>query len=291
MAGILRSDRANAAKAVVCSCIAPKLRHWEYLHPLLWGKPNGKQAANPCDSGEMWECPISSGSATDTVCSIRRKVRLSGPPGITIAKLMFIRRNSMGCWTTAPARSKELSRAGWPAGFVGMDSRAPCGIGLLCRRVGGVDVVTARPHDWEGWPAGMGVAKEVQQLRNAEHGLQVSGQNKKREIVLAEMAVCCGELKLSAKRTGDPFEVEFSGGDGASWLLIKFDPSHPKQIIIDGQSLSLDPSEEDVLHLQGFIDASVIELFLNDRQALTKRFYYFRKQGKDVAHYVARKCS
>jgi beta-fructofuranosidase len=33
------------------------LRHWEYLHKLAEGKPNGKQAANPCDSGEMWECP------------------------------------------------------------------------------------------------------------------------------------------------------------------------------------------------------------------------------------------
>jgi beta-fructofuranosidase len=33
------------------------LRHWEYLHKLAEGRPNGKQAANPCDSGEMWECP------------------------------------------------------------------------------------------------------------------------------------------------------------------------------------------------------------------------------------------
>lgn len=33
------------------------LRAWEYLHKLAEGKPNGKQAANPCDSGEMWECP------------------------------------------------------------------------------------------------------------------------------------------------------------------------------------------------------------------------------------------
>lgn len=33
------------------------LRHWDYLHPLASGIPNGKQAANPCDSGEMWECP------------------------------------------------------------------------------------------------------------------------------------------------------------------------------------------------------------------------------------------
>ena len=33
------------------------LRHWDYLHKMIEGKPNGKQAANPCDSGEMWECP------------------------------------------------------------------------------------------------------------------------------------------------------------------------------------------------------------------------------------------
>jgi beta-fructofuranosidase len=33
------------------------LRNWQYLHKLAEGKPNGKQVANPCDSGEMWECP------------------------------------------------------------------------------------------------------------------------------------------------------------------------------------------------------------------------------------------
>lgn len=33
------------------------LRRWEYLHKLASGKPNGKQAVNPCDTGEMWECP------------------------------------------------------------------------------------------------------------------------------------------------------------------------------------------------------------------------------------------
>ena len=33
------------------------LRHWEYMHKLVQGKPNGKVAVNPCDSGEMWECP------------------------------------------------------------------------------------------------------------------------------------------------------------------------------------------------------------------------------------------
>ena len=32
-------------------------RHWEYLHPMAQGKPNGKQGTDPVDSGEMWECP------------------------------------------------------------------------------------------------------------------------------------------------------------------------------------------------------------------------------------------
>lgn len=30
---------------------------WQYLHKLAEGKPNGKHTVNPCDSGEMWECP------------------------------------------------------------------------------------------------------------------------------------------------------------------------------------------------------------------------------------------
>jgi beta-fructofuranosidase len=33
------------------------LRTWEYVGKLAEGKPNGKQSANPCDTGEMWECP------------------------------------------------------------------------------------------------------------------------------------------------------------------------------------------------------------------------------------------
>src|SRR6201996_3746904 len=33
------------------------LRHWEYLHKLAEGKPNGKQDSNPVATGEMWECP------------------------------------------------------------------------------------------------------------------------------------------------------------------------------------------------------------------------------------------
>src|SRR5262249_50516442 len=33
------------------------LRHWTYLHPLIEGDASGKNATNPVDTGDMWECP------------------------------------------------------------------------------------------------------------------------------------------------------------------------------------------------------------------------------------------
>jgi beta-fructofuranosidase len=33
------------------------LHSWEYLHPMLRGAGSGSHGANPVDSGEMWECP------------------------------------------------------------------------------------------------------------------------------------------------------------------------------------------------------------------------------------------
>jgi hypothetical protein len=33
------------------------LKHWTYLHQLTSGQWNGKPTPNPCDDGEMWECP------------------------------------------------------------------------------------------------------------------------------------------------------------------------------------------------------------------------------------------
>ncbi len=33
------------------------LKSWEYLHKLASGTWDGKKTTNPCDDGEMWECP------------------------------------------------------------------------------------------------------------------------------------------------------------------------------------------------------------------------------------------
>ena len=252
------------------------LRDWEYLHPLLWGKANGKQSVNPCDSGEMWECPdffplgdkhcllySSEGQVIWTIGHYDRKAHVYTPEqhglldhGAYYAPKSFLApdgRRILWGWIPERRPVAEFSAAGW-AGLMSLPRVLAVGDDGRLR---------------------MTVAKEVQQLRREERRVQVgSGQKENREIGLAELASCCGELKLSARKTGAPFEIQFAGADRSSWFQIRYDPSYPAQIFIDGQSVSIDSSEKDELELDAFVDGSAIELFLDDRQASTKRFYY-----------------
>ena len=252
------------------------LRHWEYLHPLVWGKPNGKQAVNPCDSGEMWECPdffplgdkycllySTEGQVIWTTGHYDRKTHVYTPEqrglldhGAYYAPKSFLApdgRRILWGWIPERRPEAEYSAAGW-AGLMSLPRVLAVGQDGRLR---------------------ITVAKEVELLRGKERRAQFGPIHKAdQESIVAEFVSCRGELKLNARRTGDPFEIQFSGEGGVSWLEIKFDPSRRTQVMIDGQMLSLDSGEEEELQLHAFVDGSVIELLVNNRQAFTKRFYY-----------------
>jgi beta-fructofuranosidase len=252
------------------------LRHWEYLHTLVWGKPNGKHTVNPCDSGEMWECPdffplgdrhclfySTESKVIWTTGHYDRKTHTYAPEqtglldhGAYYAPKSFLApdgRRILWGWIQERRSEGEYSAAGW-AGMMSLPRVLAIGPDGRLR---------------------MTVAEEVKQLRKSEHRAQIrKDDHANAEMSLAEFAGCCGELELEAKRAGNPFQLQFSTGDGVSRLQIQYDPSRPKQIMIDRQSLMLDSDVNDELRLHCFVDGSVIEVLLNDRQAVTTRFYY-----------------
>ena len=248
------------------------LRHWEYLHPLVWGKPNGKQTVNPCDSGEMWECPdffplgdrhclfySTEGKVIWTTGHYDRKTHIYTPEqsglldhGAYYAPKSFLApdgRRILWGWIQERRPEAEYSAAGW-AGMMSLPRVLTIGQDGRLR---------------------MSIAEETQHLRQSEQQPQINGNGA--ASLLTEFTACCGELKLSAKNTSDPFELQFATSDGNTRLQIKFDPRQSKQLAIDEQSLTLN-TDDDELHIHAFIDSSVIELFVNNREALTKRFYY-----------------
>lgn len=252
------------------------LRHWEYLHPLLWGRSNGKSAPNPCDSGEMWECPdffplgdchcllySTEGRSWWATGHYDQKAHLYTPErhgtidqGAYYAAKSFRApdgRRILWGWVQESRSETEFVAAGW-AGVMSLPRVLAVGNDGRLR---------------------MTVAKEVQQLRGPERRIGGSAiLSGNRKVVLAELSGCCGELEVNARSAGHSFELRFAGNDGTSWLEIKYAPGRHPRFIINEQSLPLNLNADEPLLIQAFVDGSVIELFLNNQQALTKRFYY-----------------
>jgi beta-fructofuranosidase len=88
---------------------------------------------------------------------------------------------------------------------------------------------------------------------------------------------CCGEIRCTVKRDAKPLTLSLMGedkGNPATWLTAKYDPALPGQIWLDDQALSLSPSKNGELEIHMYIDGSVVEVFVNQQIACTKRFYY-----------------
>ena len=84
-------------------------RHWEYLHPMAQGKPNGKQGTDPVDSGEMWECPDFSRSTANTSSSTPRSAAPFGRSARSIRRPCSFTRKTKGCSMKAPTTRPNRS--------------------------------------------------------------------------------------------------------------------------------------------------------------------------------------
>ena len=113
------------------------------------------------------------------------------------------------------------------------------------------------------------VADAAKELRRAEqrfHG--VSGAS-------LSIADCCGEALYRLSKRFGPFGLDIKGSrEDKTWMSIGFDPAHPDQILIDSRPLKVEPTVQDQLEIQVYIDGSVIELLIDHQIAWTKRFYY-----------------
>jgi beta-fructofuranosidase len=244
------------------------LRHWEYMHKLAQGKPNGKVAANPCDSGEMWECPdffavngphvllYSSenkvfwttgayDTATHRYVAMRTGVLDQGAS--YYAPKSFLapdERRILWGWLRETRPDAQFAAAGW-AGAMSLPRV------LTVNRDGYLE---------------MNPAAECEKLRGTAESATVTADaplhlklaTTRRELLIPLDA----SSKLSVRLTNDGEKV---------WELVVV---MPKSLVTCGEvsfALPQAPWSNDALRI--FIDASVIECFFVGREALTSRVY------------------
>jgi beta-fructofuranosidase len=245
------------------------LRHWEYMHKLAQGRPNGKIAANPCDSGEMWECPdffdvnehhcllySTEGQVFWTTGEYDGKQHRYVPTrtgvldqGAYYAPKSFIapdRRRILWGWIRETRPEAQFAAAGW-AGAMSLPRV------LTVNRDGQLEI---------------NPAVEVEKLREGEaesatlqigNPLRARLRELRREVSIA-LGSSKAKLNVRLLTKGDaPWELEVDVANG----LVKCGETNFE--------LPQRPWNKDALRM--FIDGSVIESFFGGREALTSRVY------------------
>jgi beta-fructofuranosidase len=249
------------------------LKTWEYLHPLTSGEWNGIPTGNPCDDGQMWECPEffaldgghvliystlqkvfwESGSLDETTMKFTsRKKGLLDLGAFYAPKTQLDAQGQRILWGWIPERRSEaeMRQAGW-SGMMSMprvlnlDPDGTLRIRILPR------TATLR---YGHIPAAESRSGELRILNDASGEVLCGGTGRQDfAFVLATDAAELMHVSYSAKTHA------FSA---------------------DGQEIALEPQDEPTLH--AFVDGSVIELILGQRVGYTKRFYYAGKTAPKV---------
>ncbi len=255
------------------------LYHWAYLHLLAQGTGNGNAAANPVDSGDMWECPDFFSIGNKYVLIYSAEGKAFWQSGVLDPEQLVFHAEQSGVldygsfyapktqldehqnrilwgWLPETRPLEEYRASGW-AGMMSLP------------RILTLD---------EDASLRISIAPAVEKLRQSPQILQISKSEKQNQDQLARMYIedCCGEILCTVKPRSEPFGFSLLRNAEAdkTWLSVRYDPAQPYQIRMDERVVPLQLGKAGELELHFYIDGSVIEAFVNKRVAYTKRFYY-----------------
>ncbi|HEX4005101.1 MAG TPA: glycoside hydrolase family 32 protein [Acidobacteriaceae bacterium] len=247
------------------------LRHWEYLHLLAEGSPDGGTATDPVVAGHMWECP-------DFFPLGTKHVLLHSHGGHSF-------------WQTGAFDTDALVFRPERGGFLDYGSfyAAKTQLDQAGHRILWGWITESRPeaeYRAAGWAGMMSLprvltlddrgdlrfesAKQVGTLRKREQKAHLTGikETDRQRIAALRLENGCGEIACSFRAA---FDISLIADSGVTLLTCHFDPAHPGVVQIDDQAIPAGSDAE--IHLRFLIDGSVIECFVNTAGAYTKRFY------------------
>ena len=245
------------------------LKSWEYLHPLISGKWNGSKTTNPCDDGEMWECPEFFALGDGHVLIYSTMGRVVWESGVLDQATMTFVSKQMGelDWGAFYAPKTQLDAQGrrilWGWSKEQRNEAAMKAAGWS----GMMSLPRLLSLDAEGRLT-IELLPALSQLRTAQvsvDGTRVVLPNATGEVL------CTGKLR-------EGFTFTMSDGT-AEFLKISYEPQ-THTFHADGHTIALKAGDLPTLH--AYVDGSVVETILGRRVGLTKRFYYSETTAPEI---------
>ena len=247
------------------------LRSWDYLHPLLEGVGTGHPAANPCDNGEMWECPdfFPLGDRHVLIYATMGKVRWKTgryeQRRFTPEKEGVVDGGSYYAAKTMLDASKTRILWGWiPETRPEAEYRAAGWAGLMALP----RVLTIGPDgDLE-----MKVAPVAQTLRGKNTQVR-PGLAAQKQKALQALGIHDQAAEIEAKfMPGQGFQLRLVSERKQLFAEIAYDPFQKgKELRVNAITAQLDTSDPVSIHV--FLDGSSLEVIANRKAAVTDRVY------------------
>ena len=252
------------------------LRHWEYLHPLAQGKPTGSNAADPVDSGDMWECPdfFEVDGRHCLLYSTERKVY----------------------WTTGDYDAREHRYTATRQGVLDYGSyyapksfRAPDG-----RRILWGWIPEARPqaeYAAAGWAGAMSLPRVLGVDAEGQLTLKVADEAKTLRGAAVRQRLKGGTQRSRLEHLRQEIALRVAPQTKAATvrLIAEGMPVWEMQLDLTARiarcgerTFSLPALKPDEPLLRLFLDASVIEAFAGATQAITSRCYAVRPERTEL---------
>jgi beta-fructofuranosidase len=244
------------------------LKSWEYLHPLTSGTWNGHKTSNPCDDGEMWECP--------------EFFPLDGGHVIiysTLGKVFWQSGSLDSNMRFTPAKTGLLDLDAFYAPKTQLDAQGRRILwGWIPERRGEAAMREA------GWSGMMSLPRVMSLDPDGTLRLRILPQSSAlRTSALPAQQSRAGVLKTLPQANGEVLvscASQFTMGYGDTQLLKADYSAETHAFTVDGKQIQLQPSDEPTLH--AFVDGSVIELIVGERIGYTRRFYFDDKVAPDI---------
>jgi len=254
------------------------LKSWEYLHKLAEGEWNGKPTANPCDDGEMWECPEFFPLDGGHVLIYSTQGKVFWQSGVLDGVTMKF----------APHKTGELDWGAFYAPKTQLDAQGQRILwGWIPEKRSEAAMLEAGWSGMMSLPRVMSLDKDgTLRLKVLPHVAAlragVSIQEESRSGVLTTLKRASGEVLCVGAR-GKSFDFTLSTDHGDELLRVRYS-AEKHAFTTEGREVALQASDAPTLH--AFVDGSVMELIAGERVGITKRFYY-QGPAPDVRAWVS----
>lgn len=253
--------------------------HWEYVHPLAQGVWNGQSFSNPVPSGEMWECPDFFQLGDRDVLIYSTEHTTFWEVGVFDRKALRFNSESRGIldhgayyaprsmpdgngrrilwgWVQETRPSSESQEAGW-AGCISLPRILTLGADRKLRIEVAPELAALQQAD---------ISLVAPSPVSSAAGVKLGVARERAGKVVCRFnpspAPCSLELRLPAPSGNTSlFKVNFSHANGK-----------PVAAIGD-RLLVLSPSPDQQSTIEIWLDGSVVETYLDKRQAITSRCY------------------